>query len=72
VYHLFQVAGGAAEQLRAAFRKVLVASIGPVCSETLREHGLVPDLEPPHAKMGQLVGDVARRGRGMLDAKRAS
>jgi uroporphyrinogen-III synthase len=72
VYHLFQVAGAAAERLRAGFRRVLIASIGPVCSETLREHGLLPDLEPPHSKMGQLVGEVARRGRQMLSVKRAS
>ncbi|MFI5395021.1 MAG: uroporphyrinogen-III synthase [Candidatus Binatia bacterium] len=74
VHHLFQVAADKdeAERLRAAFAKVLLASIGPVCSEALREHGLSPDLEPEHAKMGQLVGEVARRGRAMLDAKRRS
>ena len=72
VYHLFQVAGDAADRLRAGFRPVLIASIGPVCSEALREHGLVPDLEPAHAKMGQLVSEVARRGKQMLAVKRAS
>ena len=72
VYHLLQVAGDGADRLRTAFHSVLVASIGPVCSETLREHGLVPDLEPVHPKMGQLVGEVARRGRQMLAVKRAS
>lgn len=72
VYHLFQVAADKDEaaRLRAAFAKILVASIGPVCSAALREHGLSPDLEPEHAKMGQLVGEVARRGRAVLDAKR--
>ena len=70
VYHLFQVAGDDADRLRAGFRSVVIASIGPVCSETLREHGLVPDLEPAHPKMGQLVGDVARRGRELLRLKR--
>jgi uroporphyrinogen-III synthase len=69
VYHLFQVAGDAAAQLRAGFKRVIVGSIGPVCSETLREHGLVPDLEPAHPKMGQLVGEVARRGRELLRLK---
>ncbi len=71
VYHLFQVAGAdAADRVRTGFRHMLIASIGPVCSEALREHGVSPDLEPGHPKMGQLVGDVARRGRGLLAAKR--
>jgi len=72
VYHLVQVAGDAADRLRAGFRRVLIASIGPVCSETLREHGLAPDLEPVHPKMGHLVSEVARRGKQMLAVKRAS
>jgi uroporphyrinogen-III synthase len=72
VHHLFQVAGdeGGAERLRAAFARVLIASIGPVCSEALQEHGLAADLEPQHAKMGQLVVEVARRGPALLKAKR--
>jgi uroporphyrinogen-III synthase len=72
VYHLFTVSGADEERLRAGFKTVLVASIGPVCSEALREHGVEPDLEPAHAKMGQLVGEVARRGKQMLSVKRAS
>jgi uroporphyrinogen-III synthase len=72
VYHLFQVAGDAAGRLRACFQRTLIGSIGPVCSETLREHGLEPDLEPVHPKMGHLVSDAARRGKQMLAVKRAS
>jgi uroporphyrinogen-III synthase len=70
--HLFQVAGDAAGRLRACFQRTLIGSIGPVCSETLREHGLEPDLEPVHPKMGHLVSDAARRGKQMLAVKRAS
>jgi uroporphyrinogen-III synthase len=70
VYHLFQVAGDHADRLRDAFRAVLVASIGPVCSEALREHGIEPDLEPAHPKMGQLMSEVARRGCELLRLKR--
>ena len=70
VYHLFQVAAGKADRLRDALGTVLVASIGPVCSEALREHGVEPDLQPAHPKMGQLVGEVARRGRTLLRLKR--
>ncbi len=70
VYHLFQLAGSEAERLRAGCAGVLIASIGPVCSEALREHGLTPDLEPQHAKMGQLVSEVSQRGRELLEKKR--
>ena len=70
VYHLFHLAvlepAGGAERLRAGFARLLVASIGPVCSEALREHGIAPDVEPDHPKMGQLVAVVARRGPALL------
>jgi uroporphyrinogen-III synthase len=71
VYNLFEVAGDDADKLRAGFRRVLVASIGPVCSEALSEHGLRPDLEPEHPRMGHLVAAVARRGPELLRLKRA-
>ncbi len=72
VEHLFRVAGADAERLRGAFQRVLVASIGPVCSEGLRAHAVDPDLEPEHPKMGVLVGEVARRGKQLLAVKRGS
>lgn len=68
-YHLVQVAGANAEQLRAALRHVAVASIGPVCSEALREHGIEPDIEPEHGKMGQLVAAVAKHAKQVLAKK---
>jgi uroporphyrinogen-III synthase len=70
VYHLFQVAAEERERLCAAFDRVLIASIGPVCSEALVENGLHRDLEPEHPKMGQLVAAVAAQGRALLQAKR--
>ncbi len=72
VYHLFLVARPDEDRLRMGFTTVLIGSIGPVCSEALREHGLSPDLEPEHPKMGQLVAEVARRGREILAVKRAT
>lgn len=51
---------GLAGALRAA--PAWIASIGPVCSEALREHGLRVDIEPEHGKMGQLVAAVAAWG----------
>jgi uroporphyrinogen-III synthase len=60
------------DALLGASRRVVFASIGPVCSEALQAHGLPVDLEPEHPKMGQLVGAVAQRGRALVDAKRAA
>ncbi len=62
---------GLASALIERARLMVVASIGPVCSEALRSHGLPVDLEPEHPKMGHLVVAVARRGPGLLRAKRA-
>jgi uroporphyrinogen-III synthase len=70
VYHLFEIAEDT-DRLRAGFSGVLIASIGPVCSEALQAHGIRPDLEPDHPKMGQLVAAIASRGRSLLAAKRA-
>jgi uroporphyrinogen-III synthase len=73
VDHVMQTAHelGLADALRDRARGLVVASIGPVCSEALRRHELPVDLEPEHPKMGQLVVAVARRGRELLAAKRA-
>jgi uroporphyrinogen-III synthase len=71
--HLLQMAReeGVEDRLKAACRLVLVASIGPVCSDALRALGLPPDLEPEHPKMGHLVREVAERSRRLLEEKRA-
>jgi uroporphyrinogen-III synthase len=60
VAHLFQVApdGGA---LRAALGRVVVASIGPVCSEALEAYGVPRSLEASPPKMGPLAALVAER-----------
>jgi uroporphyrinogen-III synthase len=62
---------GLAEAVIDRAQRMIVASIGPVCSEALRRQGLPVDLEPEHPKMGHLVVAVARRGRELLRAKRA-
>ncbi len=74
VDHLLQVAAeaGLEESLRAALPDTVVASIGPTCSETLREHGLIVDLEPEHPKMGHLVMIAARHAHALRRIKRAS
>jgi uroporphyrinogen-III synthase len=74
VEHVITTAGelGLEDAVVNRARLMLVASIGPVCSEALRRHGLPVDLEPEHPKMGHLVVAVAQRGRDILSAKRAA
>lgn len=44
--------------LDAANRRCRIASIGPTCTEALRERGLKVDLEPSHPNMGALVKET--------------
>jgi uroporphyrinogen-III synthase len=60
------------ENVRKAFRRILVGSIGPVTSEELRESGIPADFEPSHPKMGFLVNELAQRSADLLERKRAS
>ncbi len=70
--HLLQIAAEMKqeEELRRALSRMLVASIGPTTSERLREHGIAPDLEPAHPKMGYLVSEAAQRSAEILGQKR--
>jgi uroporphyrinogen-III synthase len=74
VVHLFRVADSMqlADALRASLQRVVIASIGPTTSEELRQHGLEPDLEPSHPRMGLLAREAAEHGRDLLRAKRHS
>jgi uroporphyrinogen-III synthase len=75
IEHLLDTAAqlGKRDALLAALRDdVLVASIGPMATETLQEHGVKADLEPVHPKMGQLVIAVAQQGAEKLASKRAA
>ncbi len=47
-------AGGAA-QLVSALGRIIVASIGPVCSRALRQYGVEPTLEANPPKLGPLL-----------------
>ncbi len=58
--------------LRMALVQVMVASIGPICSETLLDHGVHIDMEPSHPKMGVLVQEAAVQSAGILAAKRGT
>ena len=73
VTHLFQIAAEMKleERLRSGFAYSMVASIGPTTSEELSRHGVRPDFEPSHPKMGFLVKEAAERSKGILRHKRA-
>jgi uroporphyrinogen-III synthase len=57
VHNLFALARqlGRAEKLREDLERVLLASIGPVCSAALRQHALAVGLEARPPKLGPLV-----------------
>jgi uroporphyrinogen-III synthase len=57
--------------LRSVLPRVFVASIGPTTSERLREHGIEPDMEPSHPKMGLLVSEAAECVAEALHRKRS-
>ena len=73
VDHLFQVAAydKADNALRQAFKKIVIGSVGPVCTQVLKQFDLTPDIEPVHPKMGSLIAEVAAAARSILSAKNA-
>ncbi len=50
---------GKREAALEGLQRIFLASIGPTCSESLRECGLSPQLEPTHPRMGILVREAA-------------
>jgi len=74
VRHLLQVAASmnAEAALRDALRRVVIASIGPMTSETLRQAGLGVDFEPDRSKMNFLVRGLARSAMLLQRRKIAS
>ncbi|HEX6985365.1 MAG TPA: uroporphyrinogen-III synthase, partial [Planctomycetaceae bacterium] len=63
---------GLRDHFDEALRKSVIVSIGPTCSERLREYGLEPDLEASPPKMGQMVRLAMERGRDVIAAKSKS
>jgi uroporphyrinogen-III synthase len=63
---------GLKEQFQAAVNRSLVASIGPIASETLRKNGIRVDLEPSHPKMGFLVRETAEKGAAIIAERQAN
>ena len=61
--------GGLDERVRAALARGVVASVGPIASESLRNHGIQVDLEPTHPKMGPLVREASLQCHAILSGK---
>jgi uroporphyrinogen-III synthase len=57
VHNLYAVAekAGVASSLASRLNGLVIASIGPVCSRVLREHGITPTFEASPPKLGPLV-----------------
>jgi uroporphyrinogen-III synthase len=74
VTHLFQVAvqENELDALRNGMRNTLVLSIGPSTTDELERHGIRPDFEPSHPKMGFLMNEAAACAVDLLEAKRGS
>ncbi len=61
--HAFRIAKemDLSNQFLGGLQHAMVASIGPTCSETLRDNGVQIDLEASHPKMGFLVREAAEK-----------
>jgi uroporphyrinogen decarboxylase len=72
VTNLIQIADaeGIAAELRRGAHQAVVGSIGPVCSQELHAHGIEPDFEPAHSKLGHLVKAAAAHSAEILARKR--
>jgi uroporphyrinogen-III synthase len=57
IHNLYAVAEntGQSAQLAGHLNRLVIASIGPVCSRALREHGVTPTFEANPPKLGPLV-----------------
>jgi uroporphyrinogen-III synthase len=59
--HEVAIADGCWDELKAALTTtIIVASVGPVATETLVEYGIRPDIEPEHPKLGPLLQALAK------------
>ena len=60
IHNLCTVAeqAGHAAQLAEQLNRLVIASIGPVCSRALREHGIRPSFEADPPKLGPLISGL--------------
>ncbi|MBI2174987.1 MAG: uroporphyrinogen-III synthase [Candidatus Omnitrophica bacterium] len=63
---------GREEAFRLGVRRCVMASVGPVCSASLRDLGFAVDIEPPHPKTGSLLSVASQKSVELLQQKRKS
>ncbi len=71
--HVLRIAReeGVEQEFRDALSRVVVASVGPSCTQFLDEYGLPVDVEPEQPTMNNLVEEASRKGPGILSLKRS-
>ncbi len=57
-------------KFRTAMNRLVIGSIGPDCTETLKSRGFAPDIEPQSSKMGSFVQDVSQHAERLLAGKK--
>lgn len=57
-------------ELRRQCQRMVLVSVGPTTTETLRDYDLPVDVEPEHPKMGPMVQAAAERCHAILSRKR--
>jgi len=61
---------GVEKEVRNALKQVVIASIGPSCSEALKDCGISIDFEPSHPKMGHLISETAKQAEKLIEEKK--
>lgn len=71
--HLLQVAEerGQTPQLYRGLERMVIASVGPLTTESLVAAGLRPDIEPEHPKLGHLMVALGAAASAKLAEKRS-
>ncbi|OGW88429.1 MAG: hypothetical protein A3A73_00960 [Omnitrophica bacterium RIFCSPLOWO2_01_FULL_50_24] len=57
-------------RFREAFKRVVIASVGPTSSEAIQACGFRVDFEPSHPKMGHLIQETAEHAQDLLRERR--
>ena len=71
--HLMEISGnlGFADKVFQVMKShTVVASVGPIMTAALREHGIEPDIEPDYPKMAALIRAAAEQSQAALLRKR--
>jgi uroporphyrinogen-III synthase len=72
--HLMEMAEseGLVGAMREGLDRAVIASIGPTTTEALDNHGLRPDFEPTHPKMGMMIVELGRVIHALHEQKHRS